>query len=570
MYLSYFNLKTKPFSISPDPNFMWLGPNHQEGLAVLKYGILDDKGFLALTGDVGTGKTALIKRLIKTVGVAAIVVTVPDPGMEKLDFYNYLADEFNMSQTFKSKGDFLIAFKHFLLKAYSSDRKVLLIIDEAQRLSHELLEEIRVLSNIEKDDMKLINIFFVGQNEFKEMLMEERNKAVRQRISVNYHIDPLTEDETRQYIRHRLMVAGATDDIFNLGAISAVYSFSKGYPRLINIMCDNALLTAYSSDLKIVDMDVVKECEGDLRIPVYTNEANTPETIQMQRNETDDVEAEPPVVSLPPLPKRPRRIMPALAAVAVIFACFIGYQVFSKVMKGDSLSLFISGLSDKAVKVISGGQEAGSSAIPALTELTKNEIGRESSAEKIVLTQKFERTSIYSNGKQNEFGHEPPTDYSIEDRLENVSAAPEPKIINAGLISDVKEPIADVGDSATGRQDTAPYAAQNYTIYFKLNSDELPFQALETLDKIAKYASTLSTAAITVRGYTDSYGNYWYNKKLSESRAGIVKDYFVEKGIFPRKITSVGMGSDNPIESNETLDGRRRNRRVEIVLNLGG
>jgi general secretion pathway protein A len=156
MYLSYFNLNRKPFSISPDPDFLWLGPKHQEGLAVLKYGILDDKGFLALTGDVGTGKTALIKGLVKTVGVAAIVVTVPDPGMEKLDFYNYLADEFNMSQTFKSKGEFLIAFKQFLLKAYSSDRKVLLIIDEAQRLSHELLEEIRVLSNIEKNNMKLI------------------------------------------------------------------------------------------------------------------------------------------------------------------------------------------------------------------------------------------------------------------------------------------------------------------------------------------------------------------------------------------------------------------------------
>ena len=151
-----------------------------------------------------------------------------------------------------------------------------------------------------------------------------------------------------------------------------------------------------------------------------------------------------------------------------------------------------------------------------------------------------------------------------------MGAAPESKTINAGLISDEKEPIVDVGDSAMGRQDIASDPAQNYTIYFKLNSDELPFQALETLDKIAKSVSTLSAAAITVKGYTDSYGNYWYNKKLSESRAGIVKNYFVEKGIFPRKITSVGMGSDNPIESNETLDGRRQNRRVEIELNLGG
>ncbi len=267
MYLKLYQLTQKPFQITTDPKFLWLGEKHTEALATLKYGILEDKGFLLLTGEIGTGKTALIKLLVKTIDVAAIVATVPDPGLEPIDFFNFLAEEFKMDRRFTSKGDFLIEFKQFLLRAYSSKQKVLLVIDEAQRLTPEMLEQIRLLSNIELDNRKLINIFFVGQTEFNRTLLDERSKAVRQRITVSYHIEPLTETETPQYIQHRLKVAGARREIFTPDAVKRIHVFSGGYPRLINIICDHALLTGYASGAKTVDVDLIRECEGELRLP---------------------------------------------------------------------------------------------------------------------------------------------------------------------------------------------------------------------------------------------------------------------------------------------------------------
>jgi general secretion pathway protein A len=267
MYLQHYGLNTKPFQITTDPDFLWLGEKHAEALATLKYGILENKGFLLLTGDVGTGKTALINRLLKIIDVSAIVATIPDPGLEALDFFNLLAEEFHMNQKFASKGAFLIAFKQFLHKAGEANKKVLLIIDEAQRLDNALLEQIRLLSNIELFDRKLINIFFVGQTEFNRTLMEERNRAVRQRITVSYHLEALTEKETQQYIRHRLKVGGAKHEIFAVDAVREIYAFSRGYPRLINVICDRALLTGYAAGSKLIDAAVVTECAAELRMP---------------------------------------------------------------------------------------------------------------------------------------------------------------------------------------------------------------------------------------------------------------------------------------------------------------
>ena len=177
MYLNHFGLDRKPFDISPDPSFLWMSENHKEALAHLKYGIIDDKGFLVLTGDVGTGKTAMIQYLIQSIDLATIVVTIPDPDMSKLDFFNFLASELKMGQTFTSKGEFLIDFKKFLLKAFSAYQKVVLIIDEAQRLNHELLDEIRLLGNIDLSGLMLMNIFFIGQNESAEKNVQQHESA---------------------------------------------------------------------------------------------------------------------------------------------------------------------------------------------------------------------------------------------------------------------------------------------------------------------------------------------------------------------------------------------------------
>ncbi len=266
MYLSYYQLETKPFQISTDPKFLWLGEKHKEALAVLRYGVMDNKGFLLLTGEVGTGKTTLINSLVNTLGEEVIVATILDPGLEKEDFFNYIVSAFNLPQKFSSKSAFIHQFSEFLNNAHQQRKKVLLIIDEAQRLDQVLLEEIRLLSNIEKQSTKLINIFFVGQKEFNSIILNPKNRALRQRITVNYDLKPLSQKESDQYIKHRLKVAGVDKTIFRSASVREIYKFSKGYPRLINVICDRALLTGFTRGKEKITPKIIKECAKELRL----------------------------------------------------------------------------------------------------------------------------------------------------------------------------------------------------------------------------------------------------------------------------------------------------------------
>jgi general secretion pathway protein A len=273
MYMSYYHLDKEPFSISPDPQFLWLSEKHQKAFETLKEGILERDGCVMLAGDIGTGKTTLIKRLVKLDDVAAIFVTINDPDLNTLDFFNILASEFQMSRRFSGKEEFLAAFRHFLLNAFSSYKKVLIIIDEAQRLNHEILQEIAALSNLQMAGRKLLKVFFVGQLEFNAMLMREENRDVLQNIAAHYYLEPLSEPETRRYIGHRLKVAGARQQLFTPEAIKEVFALSKGYPRLINVICDNALLYGYRSGLKNIDSRVIRQCRRDLPVELHREPA---------------------------------------------------------------------------------------------------------------------------------------------------------------------------------------------------------------------------------------------------------------------------------------------------------
>lgn len=273
MYGSYYHLDREPFSISPDPQFLWLSEKHQKAFETLKEGILERDGCVMLAGDIGTGKTTLIKRLVKLDDVAAIFVTINDPDLNTLDFFNILASEFQMSGRFSGKEEFLAAFRHFLLNAFSSYKKVLIIIDEAQRLNREILQEIAGLSNLQMAGRKLLKVFFVGQLEFNAMLMREENRNILQNIAAHYYLEPLSEPETQRYIGHRLKVAGARQPIFTLEAIKEVFALAKGYPRLINVICDNALLYGYRSGLKIIDGRVIRQCRRSLPVEMHREPA---------------------------------------------------------------------------------------------------------------------------------------------------------------------------------------------------------------------------------------------------------------------------------------------------------
>jgi len=267
MYLSHYNLFKKPFQITTDPKFLWLGDKHKEALATLKYGVVDQKGFLLVTGDVGTGKTTLINALLENLENDTFVAFITNPALNLIDFFNFIAISFNIPKKFDNKVDFIVYFSRFLKEVYSENKNVLLIIDEAHNLSKDLLENIRLLSNIELPEQKLINIFFIGQNEINQTLASQECRALRQRIMLTYQIKPLSEIETFEYIKHRLKVAGTEKKLFNRRAIQKVYRFSNGYPRLINKICDHALLTGYVRDLKKIPPAIIEECSKELSLP---------------------------------------------------------------------------------------------------------------------------------------------------------------------------------------------------------------------------------------------------------------------------------------------------------------
>ena len=514
MYETYYKLNSMPFQITTDPRFLWLGEKHSEALATLKYGIMENKGFLLLTGDVGTGKTALINRLIKMIDVAAIVAKIPDPGLSALDFFNFLAVEFRIKKRFESKGAFLIYLKNFLHKAYADQKKVLLIIDEAQRLNHDLLEQIRLLSNIELQNRKLINIFFVGQPEFNEMLREDRNRAVRQRITVNYHINPLSAAETRQYIEHRLKIAGATHQIFEKDAIREIFSFSGGYPRLINIISDHALLTGYASDLKSINKKVIKECERELQIPVDIDPAN---------GNGQKVSTPTRKPAAPPAPARPSRIKQTSIIAAILMLVVFGVYFFINQKSGDS------------------------------PRWSMEEIA----------PQKYKGSSAENSGNENTAKTKPKTIKPVAP----IAIKPVEKK-QAQKFSPVKtgEPTSDQALAKKPETVPFPFEGDKVLIYFKHNSNELPDQSFKMLNKIADYMLYSPGSSITVKGFTDSTGSYSYNVSVSEFRANTIKTFLVGKGVDSKRIRTFGMGPESPIASNETEAGRRKNRRVEIAF----
>ena len=266
MYHSHYSFNQKPFQMTADPKFIWLGKKHAEALATLQNGLHQNKRLLVLTGNVGTGKTVVINTLLEKIDKNVIPVMIPDPALDSIDFYNILSNELNIKKKFSSKEDFLGHLKPFLYETSLQGKTILLIIDEAQNISHGILEELRQLSNSESSDTKLINIIMVAQNEFNTILDENRNSTFKHSIGVSYHLDPLNDSETDEYVNHRLKVAGAEKEIFSAKAKRDIHLLSAGVPRLINAICDLALLSGYSLGKDSINEKIIKECAQELKI----------------------------------------------------------------------------------------------------------------------------------------------------------------------------------------------------------------------------------------------------------------------------------------------------------------
>lgn len=267
MYLAHFELHEKPFNLNTDPRFLWLGREHTEALAILRYGVLENKGLLLLTGDIGTGKTTLVSALVDRLDTDRVVSAgLPDPGLTRREFFYLVARGFGITRPVHDKETFTDAFGEFLDQLCRRNKKALLIIDEIQVANDRVLEEIRLLSNLEYRHVKPLNIFLVGQSEFNQQLLEPANRAIKERIAVNYNLKPLAEAETAAYIAHRLQVAGTRQRIFTDDAVHEIQAFSKGAPRRINILCDLALVRGYAENASVLDRRVIVDCERRILI----------------------------------------------------------------------------------------------------------------------------------------------------------------------------------------------------------------------------------------------------------------------------------------------------------------
>ena len=575
MYLEHYKLKVKPFQITVDPKFLWLGEKHKEALATLRYGILDNRGFLLLTGEVGTGKTILINRLVSMLDIDTVVATLPDPDLESMDFYNLLADGLNMKRTFDSKAAFLIHLRDFLYQSYAKQQQVLLIIDESQRLNHRLMEDIRVLSNIEMHDRKLINIFFVGQQEFNSILMTPQNRALAQRITVRYHIEPLDKKETGDYIHHRLNIAGSNKKLFDDSAITEVYQFSGGIPRLINIICDHALLTGYAQGVRQIDGRIILECAEELRIPAKMSVGGTvfdnapsgtvapgaggdnasagKNFSRKTENAADTVAArkENGSQAMEQRPGKPIFFTLLYAFIVLGIICFGIFWAFQ----------------------YNGGNDIQYNA----EDLTPQKYRTTLEREKELLADKIQNAEIKEKEQSKTEAPEikpkpvrdtaaivaPPEDPTVgqKEKAEEKPAETVPEATEKDEIDAESKPLAEQ-DAA--EIEPLPLMMEKIVIYFSVNSNEIDQASVGVLDKIATYLVQHPKETINIRGYTDSSGSDGYNESVSQFRANTVKSYLMGKGVWADNINTFAMGAINPIASNDSMEGRRRNRRVEI------
>jgi general secretion pathway protein A len=267
MYLSFFGLLEKPFAITPDPRYLYLSERHAEALAHLLYGINDAGGFVQLTGEVGTGKTTIIRSLLAQTPKNAEIALILNPRMTAPEFLLTICEELGIGvpdTATESRKDLVDILNAYLLRAHADGRRIVLVVDEAQNLAPEVLEQVRLLTNLETNTQKLLQIILIGQPELRELLARNELRQLAQRVTGRYHLHPLSNTETAAYVRHRLRVSGSTSDIFSNLALVELYHLSGGVPRVINVVADRALLGAYTQDRHRVTSGLVRHAAAEV------------------------------------------------------------------------------------------------------------------------------------------------------------------------------------------------------------------------------------------------------------------------------------------------------------------
>lgn len=279
MYRAYFNLTRNPFELTPDPTFLFSTRKHNEALAALYYGVRRHKGFVVVTGEVGTGKTLLLRCLLRLFEQSADIAYayVFNSLLSPAEFLQYIIADLGLQPQGKNKSELLLDLSRFLISRKAEKKTTILIVDEAHHLSTEVLEEIRLLTNLETADDKLLQVVLLGQPELDAKLDSVELRQLKQRIALRAKLDPLNEEETLGYIKRRLQVAGNDqefDSLFPVESVRAIYRYSGGLPRVINSLCENALINAFAKQTRSITLEMIEAIAQDLRLEKRNREAS--------------------------------------------------------------------------------------------------------------------------------------------------------------------------------------------------------------------------------------------------------------------------------------------------------
>jgi len=264
MYEAFYGFREKPFSIIPDPGFLYFSPKHRMAFDLLEYGLMNQAGFNVITGEIGTGKTTLIRHLLSQMGPDVTVGLISNTHQSFGELLQWILFAFNLEYRGKEKVEMFHTFLDFLVQQYGQNKRAVLIVDEAQNMAAETLEELRMLSNVNADKDQVLQVILVGQAGLRDTLRRPDLEQFAQRIAVDYHLEPLNQDETRTYIRHRVHIAGVDNlELFDDAACDAVYLHSQGVPRLINLLCDTALVYGFAEQKARIDAQIINDVAAD-------------------------------------------------------------------------------------------------------------------------------------------------------------------------------------------------------------------------------------------------------------------------------------------------------------------
>lgn len=265
MYMEYFGLKDYPFRITPDTDYLYMSSAHSRAKAYMEYAIFNREGFVVITGEIGAGKTTLIKKLLTELDDNILVAKIFQTQLDEVELLQAILVEFGLNPFTAKKVELLSMLNQFLVNSYLDGKQILLIIDDAQNLSKRVLQEITMLSSVETQKEKILHVILVGQPELNYKLEAADMEQLLQRVSLRYHVRALTPDETREYIIHRLKIAGITDKVFDDDVYPSIYDYTNGIPRLINTICDTSLTCAFADDKKTITLEQFNSAIGELQ-----------------------------------------------------------------------------------------------------------------------------------------------------------------------------------------------------------------------------------------------------------------------------------------------------------------